>query len=396
MSVLTTNKQFICEQFQEYLKIIYHLGNKVMLLKQLWYYAKELGLARNLNEFYSQMVKLEHSEIIRKEPFTAYGKKTQLQMLVLRKYGIRFIEEKPDSYSVASVPKASSNERILVSIFKNRYIQTKILPRIRQESEKITFESIVDLLNRDCSTILLNKNEGIGYLSQISSNQRFQNELDIAEIKQEIEKMQFVDQKRLEGLKKGSASSSGKGKGKVISSSDMPLDEVTRDYFNSLLLKDDTGVKFVSPKNQRIYCFSIDTMLNCNYHIAQIKSIQNKLHVTILMFDIHNKQNAYKVAKDIACFYHMLSRYLNVKNDFKLKIGVICLDKAAAKRVKTDSDAPVRDFISKEVRGTRLSATLRDWDVGEEMQKHIDVQFTDYNITNDFLDGIKHVNLLRR
>lgn len=395
MSVSTANKQFICEQFQEYLKIIYHLGNKVMLIKQLWHYAKELGLVRNLNEFYSQMMKLEHYEIIRKEPFTAYGKKTQLQMLVLRKYGIRFVEKKPDSYSVASVPKASSNERILVSIFKNCYIQSKILPRIRQESEKITFENIVDLLNRDCSTILLNKNEGIGYLSQIISDQRFQNELDITEIKHEIEKMQAVDQKRLEGLRKGSASSNGKGKGKLISSSDMPLDEVTRDY-NSLLQKDDTEVKFVLPKNQRIYCFSIDTMLNCNYHIAQIKSIQNKLHVTILMFDIHNKQNAYKVATDIACLYHMLSRYFNFMNDFKLKIGVICLDEAAAKRVKTDSDAPVRDFISKEVRGTRLSATLRNWDVGEEMQKHIDVQFTDYNITNDYLDGIKHANLLRR
>ncbi|WP_201317672.1 hypothetical protein [Paenibacillus sp. EPM92] len=392
MGVSTVIKQQICEQHQDYLKIVYHLGNKVMLLKQLWNYAKDLGLARNLNEFYIQIAKLEHYEIICKEPFTAYNKKTQLQMLVLRKHAIRFIECKQSSYNVASVPVSHSNERILVSIFKNCYIQSKILPRIQNENKTITFNSIVDMLDRDCSTILLNKNEGLGYLCQLASYQRFQKELSIAGIEYEIEKMRALHQKRLEGLKKGSASKR-KGKGKLNSSSDTPLNEVIRDYDRRI---DDVEVKFVSPKNYRMSCFSIDTMLNCNYYIAQIKSIKNKWHVTVLMFDIYNKQNAYKIAADIACLHHMLSRFLNIKSDFKLKIGVVCLDEAATKRVKADSETLVRDFVSKEVKGMRFVATLRDWGIDDEMQKQIDVQFVDYDITNQFMDGIKHMNLMRR
>lgn len=392
MSISTVNKQAICEQYHEYLKIVYGLGNKVMVLKQLWNYAKELGMARNLNEFYIQMAKLEQYEITRKEPFVAYGKETQLQMIVLRKYAIRFIEGKQSSYDVASVPVANSNERILVSTFKNCYIQSKILPRVRNESGKITFESIVDMLNRDCSTIMLNKNEGAGYLSQLASDQRFQKELYVAGIAYDIEKMRTVDQRRLAGLRKGSASRGGKGRGKLNSSFDMPLDEVIRDYSN----RNDDVIRFVSPKNQRIQCFSVDTMLNCNYHIAQIKSIQNRLHVTVLMFDIFNKQDAYKIAVDIACIYHMVSRYINTTTEYKLKIGVICLDEAAAGRVKAHSETLVRDFISKEIRGTRLAATLRDWYIDDEMQKQIDFQFVGYDITNQFLDKIKHANLIRR
>ncbi len=224
MGVANANKQLICEQYKTYLDIIYHLGNKVMLTKQLWQYAHELGLANNLAEFYSQITKLEHSEIIRKEPFSAYGKKTQLQMLTLRKYGIRFVEGKENSYCVASVPKAASNERILVSIFKNCYIQSKILPRIHNESKKVTFDKIIDMLRRDCSTILLNKNEGVSYLSQLISNNRLQPYLLIPEINHVLAKMRIVEQKRLEGLKKGSCATVGKGKGKLFSSSDVNID----------------------------------------------------------------------------------------------------------------------------------------------------------------------------
>ncbi|GEB33358.1 hypothetical protein [Brevibacillus parabrevis] len=391
MSVSNANKQEICERNQELLRIIYFIGNKVMLLKQLSQYAFALGLASNLSDFYSQIAKLEQNEIIRREAFSAYGRKSQLQMITLRKYGIRYVEGKPNSYSVASVPRATSNERILVSVFKNCYILSKILPRIYKESKIITLDKIFDLLKRDCSTLLLNKNEGIRYLSELTGDHRLQPYLDIVGIEHDIEQMRIVANKRSQGLKKGSYATNGKGKGKKIHSSlESSLNEAIKAY-NNVSVHDNL---FVSPKNKRIECFSVDSMLNCHYHIAQVKIIHNRPVITVLMFDIHNKQDAHRIAADIACIFHMLNRYM--KNEFRLKIGVVCLDEVASIRVKNASNAFVRDFVTKEIKGTRLSTALNDWCIDVIMQEQIEVYFTHYDVYNQFLDGIKHANLLRQ
>ena len=90
----------------------------------------------------------------------------------------------------------------------------------------------------------------------------------------------------------------------------------------------------------------------------------------------------------------MFYRYFNC--EFLLKFGIVSIDEFASKNLKTQSETTVRDFITKEKKGTRLSAILRDWHVNDIMQNQIEVQFTDYGITNEFLDGIKHANLRRR
>lgn len=394
MGISITDKQQVCEQYHEYLRIVYHFGNKVMLLKQLWNYAKEMGLARNLNEFYAQMAKLEKHNIIRKKPFTAYDKKTRVRVLILRKYGIGFIQGKQSSYNVASIPVALSNERILVSIFKNCYIQLRLFPRIRKAGLAITFENIVEILRYDCSTLLFNKNKGIDYLEQLINNGRLRGEFDEDQLVSEIKNMGSVKQKRLLGLRKGSFSRTNESKEIQHSS---VLDET-----NLQKHEDGAEAPYVSPKMHRIQCFSVDTMLNCNYHITRIRRIKDRMHVTVLLFDINNKQDAHKIAVDIACLYHMANRYLRCdrplidRNNFKLNVGVVCLDESAAMRVKSDSEALVRNFNTKEVLGTRYSVTLKNWEVDNEMQKQIEVHYVDYNITNEFLDGIKHANLNRR
>ena len=147
-------------------------------------------------------------------------------------------------------------------------------------------------------------------------------------------------------------------------------------------------------KEEKIDNYTIDTMLALNAHIAQIKVINNKVRVTVLIFEIHNKTNIYKILTHIACMYHMFNRYF--KGEFVLKIGIASIDEFASKNLKTQAESTFIDFISKERRGTRLSAILKDWKVDDQMQSRIEIQFTDYNITNNFMDGIKHANLMRR
>ncbi|MCM3592682.1 hypothetical protein M4D58_18835 [Brevibacillus borstelensis] len=386
MGISNATKQAVCEKYRTYVEIIYRLGNKEMLMKQLYQYAELLGIARNFSSFYNSIMELVHAEVIRKEPFVAFGKKTQLQMLSLRKYAIRFIEQKPDSNSVASLPKTNSNERILLSIFKNYYIINKVIPRVKREMGEVSFESIVKMLNRDYSTILFSKNQGIPFLSGLRNDKKLQHILNIEGIDQCLGRMWEIKQKHLDGFRRGSSMSEGKGRGNIRSSSHSPLADL-EELVDARVAKDLT-------KEEKIDYYTIDTMLSFNAFIAQIKVKDGKINVTVLIFDIHNKQNIYRTVTHIACIYNMFSRFFN--SEFLLKIGIVSIDDSASRNLKSQAEYKPVDFNSKERKASRLSTILKEWRVDDIMQKQIDVQFVDYNITNDFLDGIKHANLIRR
>lgn len=386
MSVSNANKQAVCEKYRTYLEIIYTFGNKVILMKQLYEYANLLGLAKSYSSFYCSIMELVDSEILRKEPFIAYGKATQLQMLTIRKFGIRFLEGKQDSYSVASVPKSHGNERIMVSIFKNCYILNKVIHRIIKEGKLVTLTEIMDLLNHDFSTILLNKNQGLSFITQIRTDKILQQFLDTTEVDHDAKRVQRIKQTVAEGLGKGSKSSVGKGKGKLCTGSRFSLIDLNNEIYEKV------GKDYT--KDEKINNYTIDTMLAFNAHIAQIKVVNNKPIIAILIFDIHNKTNIYKIATHIACIHNMFNRYFQCS--FLLRVGVISIDEHASKNLEGQAKGTHIDFMTKERQGTRLLAILKEWRVDTLMQANIDVRFTDYNITNGFMDGIKHTNLVRR
>lgn len=51
-------------------------------------------------------------------------------------------------------------------------------------------------------------------------------------------------------------------------------------------------------------------MLNRYCYISQLKEIKGAFTATILVFDINNQQDIYKVTTKIASIFHMLFRYL--------------------------------------------------------------------------------------
>ncbi|WP_025676890.1 hypothetical protein [Paenibacillus massiliensis] len=384
MTVSTANKQVVCEKYRVYLEIIYHYGNKVILMKQLYKYAQIMGISRSFSKFYSSIMELVNAEILRKESFSAFGKKTQLQMLVIRKYGIRFLENKSDSYSVASVKKALGNERILLSIFKNQYILNKIIPRIQKKDKELTLGEIIVLLEQDNSTVLYNKNQGLSSLLKMRNVATLQKHMDMSSIDQDIEKLQKIKRRMEDGLKKGSKASEGKGRGRLRVPEMSLLDGVE----NSSKKNRDLS------KEERIENYTFDTMLAFNAYVAQIRIIEDIVKITVLIFDIHNRSNIYKIITHVACMYHMFERYFRGK--IELKVGIVSVDDIASDNLKIQSESAAINFVSKERRGTRLSHLLKSWHVDDVMQEHIEVHFVDYDITNRFLDGIKHANLLRR
>lgn len=391
MTATTKRKEEVCTEYGLYLNIIYHFGNKVILMKQLYEYAKVMGLAKHYPEFHSHVKDLVDNDILRQEPFGAFGKKTQLHMLTMRKYGIRFVEGKKSSQAVGAVPKANSNERILLSMFKNVYILSKVIPRLEKNDLTISFETIQNVLEMDKSTLLFNKNKGLDYL--YTWNEAFlEKYCDVNTVKYDIKALETLRDKKRASLKRGAKLSEGKGRGKEFSGSDNAL-ESAKKINEKTESKTGGDYGFVN-KAHKLSNFNLDSMLNGYGYIAQIKELKGILNITILLFDVHNKQDSYKMLTQIASIFHMFNRYLNV--EFKLKFGIVALDEVGQKNMEIESQRVIKHAMTKEVKGIMLQNTLDNWEVDFEAQKKIVVQFTNYNITDSYLDGIKHANLIRK
>ena len=116
--------------------------------------------------------------------------------------------------------------------------------------------------------------------------------------------------------------------------------------------------------------------------------------ITVLLFDLDNKQDVRKMATHIACIYHMFNRYLEVP--FRLRVGIIALDEEAQKNMQIEAKKAVKNIFTKEVIGERLQNALKNWEVSESLQQNIDIRFANYDITNRYLEGVKYANLRRR
>ncbi|OMD62990.1 hypothetical protein BSK62_22035 [Paenibacillus odorifer] len=386
-------KETICQRYKAYLQIIYRLGNKVIIMKQLFAYAKVLGITETYSVFLGHIHEMVSAEIVRQEAFTAYNKVTSLHMITLRKFGIRYLEGKQNSQDVGAVPKSNTNERILISLYKNCYILKIIVPRIMKTETKVTLECIVSILESDKSTLLFNKNQGLEYMTHYLSS--FEKYLDRGSYEWDIKELQLVKSKRMEGLKKGSKASSGKGVGNHFSCNDNALKKA--DY----KFEDNRERYKIADKQRKMDFYTFDSMLTAFIYIAQMKLRYDEngdcyLAITILIFDINNKKDIYSIATHIACVYKMLKRYYMDDMRLNLKVGVVSLDEEASKLVQAEADKVVRDPRSKEARGKWLENTLSAWGITPQDRDCIQVHYTHYDITDRFLEGKKYLNLIRK
>ena len=396
MGVTTKRKQTICEQYCSYLDIIYYFGNKVILLKQLWEYAEILGFAKNYPQFLGHIKELVEADILRQEPFVAFGKVTQLHMLTLKKYAIRFVEGKNSSQSVGAVPKSNTNERIIVSIFKNVYILDKIIPRLKKQGIELSCKGIKKMLENDRSTLLYNKNKGLDYVYtwEVPFLQKY---LSLNMLNYDIRILEEIRNKKYKGLEKGSKASVGKGKGKVSEKRIDTLETAIKKHSKIVEAENNKkGHQLESQKLKKLDKYNIDSMLNAYAYISQLREIKGVFTATILLFDIYNNQDVYKMTTHIASIYHMFYRYLSV-DTFKLKFGIVAFDEEAQKNMESVAKRQTKDRISKELKGEQLKVTLKNWNISEDiLEKYIEIHFTNYNLTNRYLDGVKHSNLKRK
>lgn len=395
MGVTNRIKEEVCQRYSSYLRLIYCFGNKVMLRKQLFEYAKFFGLANDYHDFHLQIKELVYADILRQEFFVALGRSTQLHVLVLRKYAIRFIEAKQKSYEVSAVPKSNSNERILLSLFKNAFILQIIIPRFITTGRDLTFDNLFDYICSLGSNILYKKNESIYYLDNLLKKPDLSPFVKVNELKHIIWNLEERREKQLRGLWKGAKMGRGKGKGKdlIVNEEEIRQNLLRYQYHRNRGSIDVMDI--VSKKDKKIINYSIDNMFGVHAYIVRLfrDGTQNRIRISVCFFDLNNSQDIHKFTSNIACMYQMFVRYFNIP--VFLHVGIFALDEEAKNNIVTKMEEKVKDFFTKEEKKTKMDATLENWGINAFMRTHLKISVSHLDLTNRYFDGVKYNNLLK-
>lgn len=394
MSVTNRKKEEVCQRYSIYLRLIYFFGNKVMLRKQLFEYAKVFGLANDYHDFHLQIKELVYADILRQELFVALGRSTQLYVLVLRKYAIRFIESKQKSYEVSAVPKSNSNDRILLSLFKNAFILQNIIPHFisNRSIQDLTFSNLYDYIFSIGSNILYKKNEAIYYLGDLLKNSALAPFIKVNELKHIILDLEERREKQLSGLWKGAKMGRGKGKGKnlIVNEEEIRQNLLRYQHFSIDVMD------MVSKKDKKIINYGIDNMFGVHAYVVRLSrdGTHNRIRISVCFFDLNNSQDIHKFASNIACMYQMFVRYFNIP--IFLHVRIFALDEEAKNNIVTKMEEKVKDFFTKEEKKNKMDATLENWGMSPSMRTHLKISVSHLDLTNRYFDGIKYYNLLKR
>lgn len=115
----------LCTKHKEILDIIGVINKGYILQKQLIEYILKLGISETEYGARKIIADLENREIIKKINFLD----TNNQIILLRKFGIRFIKGKNDSQSVGAIRTVTTNRRYYKSILTNDYILNDVLDK---------------------------------------------------------------------------------------------------------------------------------------------------------------------------------------------------------------------------------------------------------------------------
>lgn len=409
-----TNKEkiAICDKYQDYIKIIYYFGNKIMLMKQLEEYARKLGLANAHSTFMYHLKELYEYDILKAEPLFVSNRKTQHHILILKKFALRYMVGETGaggSQKVAPVPPLRSNDRIMAGMFRNSFLLEKIIPRLQKEKGKVDVDDIFAELKNLHSSLLFNKNQGINYAEKFY--QDFSDLINPMEFKEQMETLRNDAEKRQNGLKKGSKSSEGKGKASLDRSGAgegnaeqisvaIDMEQKEQEKAKEKEPKKDGKVSmFANKKDEKIYNFTFESMVRANMNIVRIDRGKNSygtdmLMITILIFDYKNSQDLYMFGTQIACVYLMFKQLLLPEVELNLKVAIVAMDAEASASMKTEADETVRNPFS-QVEGKRMELTLKNWRIAPTIQEKITITYSHYDITNRYLEGKKFANLLQ-
>ena len=301
-----SEKERVCSQYEELLKIIYIIGNKVILQSQFLEIARLFNLIKTDYEANKIIKELEESELIKKEQFLD----TKYKVLILRKYAIKFLENKESSYDVAAVPKHST-ERAVTSVIRayNFIEHSKLLV----EYPSFCLDFCIQKVKGSGSTYLYKKNEGLEYLNFISKSNLYNVDNKIYKLTKE--KRDEAIMNRMKGqnkrLHKGS-------KGKLYSECNVNLE----DKIESIINYKDIRTRIEKELDKT----TVDTLLNSNIYVI---GFSKKDGIIVVNAEIYDIQNINRIIEKILKLCYVYRTILKDKCKFNIKI---CVENEVAKK----------------------------------------------------------------
>ena len=179
-------KEQLCNKYKPYLELIDKLGNKIMFQQQIIDLSILLNIAQDKYVVIKVLNELVSGEILKKIKF---GSK-KAQILIFKKYAIRFLRGLSSSQSVGAVPKVNTNARYWESYFKVQLIIEQYIKRMMKLQIGLSLDNLLKYIESRNSTILLGKNDTIKFYYNLMEQKQFINILDKDVVNEHIQTLQ--------------------------------------------------------------------------------------------------------------------------------------------------------------------------------------------------------------
>lgn len=348
-------KESLFNKHKLLLEIIYYLSDSLMLEEHIIQFKAILSDSKsNTREDIKEL--LEEGFVKEKQVLLSNSR-----AIYLTKYPISKIK-KIKSRNVTSV--RATEEKILNSLFRCEYILKKIVHVVKDKK----LNRIIDAINLNANTVLVNKNNAINVYSNLKDikEKRFANidfdedfEIDYKILK--YEKQCFLNR---------------------ISNNDI---EICNDYKDIKNIRDNkiesNSASAVFDKNVDYFNFS--NFLNKAFGITTLREKDNVLEVFIYYFDLYNTADIYKIAKNTAYIYLMFKRYF--KANIRLNLEIFTYSEKRANELRSDANSKVKDFITKEtLKYRKAEKAFKNAKVRDSDFKNISLKYNHFDFYNKY------------
>lgn len=292
------NKENLCNKHKKILELIGVVNKGFILQKQLINLMLLLDIAENSYQARKKLEELEDGQIIKKINFMD----TKNKIIILRKFGIRFLEGKKGSGSVGAIRTCTTNQRYYRSILLNhntiKILQDKTCLKFAKE------HSLYKLLNGIHSNIAMdNLNLYKNYISKLDVNKSaLQAHVSLLEVQNKQKEQAFIKSAK---RRVGANTEPSKPKKK----------KSTKEQRQDLMLNS-----------------TLETLKRKDCYLTSHNQKNNTWNFIIL--DTLNNQNAKKIIENIATIYY-ISNDLN-QIEFKVNITISVWDSVAKEKILSD------------------------------------------------------------
>lgn len=294
-------KEEVSGKYKELLKLIYIVGNGIMLQSDFIEIGKLFNLINTDYKANKIIKELEESKLIKKEQFLD----TKYKLIILMKYSIRFLEGKEKSCEVASIPKHTT-QRSIHSIIRANYFKRFSQKLINEKDFNLDY--CIDKLKTNGATCLYSNMQGIKYLDNFSK-------LDIYNPNNKIHKLNFEqNQTAIKNRKIGQDSKNNKGtKGGLYSN--VNIKEELENKINTVEFKD-----IRARIEKEIDKTTMDTIISSNIYVTKIEKNADKLIIKASIWDIDDTQNIDRTIEKILKICYVYTNITNKKCFYRITI----------------------------------------------------------------------------